>query len=244
MTDLEDPRPTIGERYIRATHAKNLRVGEHNPAADMILAAAMQHNPLGTLLFRLQSEYDQIKVEIGNAEDRALALRREADTIERLPKEIAGLPPLFDAHVAAWRAARAGLIRKRSEADIVAARSRILQRLRSLDEAKVDVGIYAIELAKKQRFHRGQEIVLRLAWEVIGVFLDPICATCDGTGVKGSAYRGEEEKPCTACRLTGQRRYRMGKDDTDRWFADILLGRLQAAMAAAAGEIGALLKKD
>lgn len=243
MTDIED-KPTIGERYIRATHTKNLRVGERSPQADMILAAAMQHNPLGTLLFRLQSEYDQVRAEIVNVEDYQLAQLREAEALERAPNANPAVAALHNAHVITWRLAQAGALRKRSEGEILTARYLILSRLGSLREAKTAVGAYAIWLATKERFMRDNAIVLRLAGEVIDVFLDPVCATCDGTGVKGSAYRGEEEKVCTACRCTGQRRYRLGRDDNDRWFAETLLGRLQDQMASAAGEIGSLLKKD
>lgn len=58
MTDDPNARPSLSERY-------GVAVSNGTGLEHMILAAGMQHERLGAVLLRLQSEYDAVK---GNLE--------------------------------------------------------------------------------------------------------------------------------------------------------------------------------
>ena len=65
MIDERNPPPTIGERYRRAINSSDLRVRERIQGDSDILMAAGWTSGLGTMLYRLAAEFDQVKADIG-----------------------------------------------------------------------------------------------------------------------------------------------------------------------------------
>lgn len=63
MTDTED-KPTLAERYGRAINSSDLRVRELRQSDADVLIAAGWTRELGTLLYRLAAEYDQVKGDV------------------------------------------------------------------------------------------------------------------------------------------------------------------------------------
>lgn len=63
MNDTTD-RPTLGERYSTATESSNLKVKETACDADILIAAGWAHEEIGSMLVRLQSEFDSAKSEM------------------------------------------------------------------------------------------------------------------------------------------------------------------------------------
>ncbi len=80
-----------------------------------------------------------------------------------------------------------------------------------------------------------------LAGQVLDVWLDPTCHTCDGTGMVGNAYAGEVRRQCSTCSGSGHRRDIIGRNPAERIFARDLLAELQRRVAAAAGGMGQAL---
>ena len=77
MTDDPNARPSLSERY-------GVAVSSGTGLEHMILAASMQHERLGAVLLRLQSEYDAGK---GNLERAAVSLAKAQHSTTR------GKPP-------------------------------------------------------------------------------------------------------------------------------------------------------
>lgn len=63
MTETNE-RPQIAERYRRAMNSSDLRVRERVQGDSDILMAAGWTSGLGTMLYRLAAEYDQVKGDI------------------------------------------------------------------------------------------------------------------------------------------------------------------------------------
>lgn len=79
--DRIDEAPTIGERYSRATESSDLRPKEGRCDVDYMIAAGWVGDRLGTMLYRLRSEFDQVHAEIRpgaalNLTERVLVLSR------------------------------------------------------------------------------------------------------------------------------------------------------------------------
>ena len=96
------------------------------------------------------------------------------------------------------------------------------------------VGALALAMSEKRKRPIEPELVLKLAGQVLDVFLDPNCHECDGTGKSGSAYLGEVERQCRVCKGVGHRRDIIGRGVSEVTFAAVLLGELQRQVSAAA----------
>lgn len=77
-----DDAPTIGERYSRASESSDLRVqAESRCDADYLIAAGWAGDSIGTMLYRLRSEFDQVHACVRpgqalNKAERLLVLSR------------------------------------------------------------------------------------------------------------------------------------------------------------------------
>lgn len=88
-----DEAPTIGECYSRATESSDLRPKEGRCDIDYLIAAGWAGNRLGSMLYRLRSEFDQVRSEVRptqalNLTERYLVLSRL--TSLRMTKEALG----------------------------------------------------------------------------------------------------------------------------------------------------------
>lgn len=64
MTFEINDRPTLGERYSLAIESRNLRVKEGACHADILIAAGWAGHEIGSMLIRLQAEFDSAKSEM------------------------------------------------------------------------------------------------------------------------------------------------------------------------------------
>lgn len=219
MTTPED-RPTPGEQYSRAMGATNLSVGHSDGAkvaVDYLGAAAWAGNAMGHALFRLRSEYEEVRADHVAADK---SLRERYAVAARLRK--AGSSKLD---------AQAQAIEELAISDATAARAFILLRLKSLHEVKEMLGGWALRLATKRRFMRSDQVALQIAGRALDAWLDELCRSCDGTGRHGG-YSGETQTICRSCGGTAKRRFAIGKDDAERHFAQVLLAEMDREVSA------------
>ncbi len=231
MTDDPNARPTLSERYSGA-------VANGVSMDHMILAAGMQHERLGAMLLRLQSEYDTVRGELEHAGQ--IAPQRTAQARELL-KRAQLAERLKDYGAAELLKARAAEIRERTADEVLSARAFILMGLKTLHDAKQRFGVFALGLAVQPKRNIKPEVARILAGQVLDVWLDPTCHTCDGTGQVGNAYAGETRKQCGTCCGSGHRRDVIGRNPHERIFARDLLAELQRRVSAAAGGMGQAL---
>ena len=136
---------------------------------------------------------------------------------------------------------RAEEIRERTPAEVLSARAFILMGLKTLHDGKQRFGAFAIALGLQPKRNIKPEVARILAGQVLDVWLDPTCHTCDGTGHVGNVYAGETRKQCDTCAGSGHRRDIIGRNPAERIFACDLLAELQRRVAAAAGGMGQAL---
>lgn len=231
MTDDPNARPTLSERY-------GVAVGNGNGMERMILAAGMQHERLGAILLRLQSEYDAVRGDLERAGQ--IAPQRTAQARE-LVQRAKLAERLKDYGAAEVLHARAAEIRERTPDEVLSARAFILMGLKTLHDGKQRFGAFAIGLGVQPKRNIKPHTAAILAGQVLDVWLDPTCHTCDGTGAIGNAYAGDVRRQCDTCGGSGHRRDIIGRNPAERIFARDLLAELQRRGAAAAGGMGQAL---
>lgn len=231
MNDDPNARPSIGERYSGAV---SNGIGQEH----IILAAGMQHERLGIVLLRLQSEYDAVRSDLERAGHIAPKLTEQARDLAR---RAALAERLKDYDAAAVLKTRAAEMRARTTNEVLSARAFILMGLKTLHDAKQRFGAFTIGLAAHSKRNIKTVIATTLAGQVLDVWLDPTCHKCDGTGHTGNVYAGEVRKQCDTCGGSGHRRDIVGRNPQERLFASDLLAELQRRVAAAAGGIGQVM---
>ena len=231
MNDDPNARPSIGERYSGAV---SNGIGQEH----IILAAGMQHERLGIVLLRLQSEYDAVRSDLERAGHIAPKLTEQARDLTR---RAALAERLKDYDAAAVLKQRAAEMRARTAAEVLSARAFILMGLKTLHDGKQRFGAFAVGLAMQPKRRISSEAGLKLAGRVLDVWLDPTCHVCDGTGIMGNRFNGDVEHQCSACLGSGHRRDVLGNNPNERRFASDLLAELQRRVAAAAGGIGQVM---
>ena len=198
----------------------------------------MQHEWLGTIFLRLQSEYDAVKGDLERAGQ--IAPQRTAQARE-LSCRAALAENLKDYDSAATLKQCAAEIQARTPAEVLSARAFILMGLKTLHDGKQRFCAFSIGLGVQPKRNIKPAIARCIAGQVLDVWLDPTCHTCDGTGRAGNIYAGETRRQCGTCCGSGNRRDIVGKNQTERTFARDLLAELQRRVAAAAGGIGRAL---
>lgn len=231
MVDDPNARPSLSERY-------GVAVSNGTGLEHMILAAGMQHERLGAILLRLQSEYDAVRGDLERAGQ--IAPQRTAQARD-LTRRAALAERLRDYDAAEVLKAAAAEIRDRTTDEVLSARAFILMGLKTLRNAKQRFGAFAIGLGGQPKRGIKPAVALALAGQVLDVWLDPTCHTCDGTGQIGNAYAGEVRRQCGTCCGSGHRRDIIGRNPSERIFARDLLAELQRRVAAAAGGMGQAL---
>ena len=231
MNDDPNARPTLSERY-------GVAVSNGAGMEHMILAAGMQHERLGAILLRLQSEYDAVRGDLERAGQ--IAPQRTAQARE-LVQRAKLAERLKDYGAAETLKALAADIRERTPGEVLSARAFILMGLKTLHDCKQRFGAFAIGLGVQPKRNIKPRIAAIIAGQVLDVWLDPTCHTCDGTGMVGNAYAGEVRRQCGTCAGSGHRRDIIGQNPNERIFARDLLAELQRRVAAAAGGMGQAL---
>lgn len=229
MSDPMNPM-TTGERYSSAVESSNLRLGERRGDADYIIAAGLVPNGMASALYRLQVEYDSVRVEHHAAEQRM----RDTEAFAKRQRDDKPLGPDEDPEKRRPKTAeqKAAELLKAAEGAALTSHVLILSQLQSLREAKALFGQYAVVAATKRRFMQPDRVVLALAGRVLDVFLNPRCRHCEGRGFTGGG-RHEHTSPeifCRPCRGSGQRRDMVGETQDERNFAGHLQMLVDALM--------------
>lgn len=175
----------IRERYSRAATSSDLRVHNHRAGdVDVMIASGLAPDGIASALYRLQIEFDSVRMAI-----------RGAEALSQIERFL------------------------------------ILDKLKTLPEARRRLGVFAMEQAGKYRFWHSPDVVMAVAGKVLDVYLDPTCHHCEGRGFNGATHRGEREIPCRPCRASGNRRDQAGEDQEGRKFAAAMLAELETCAA-------------
>lgn len=221
-------RIELQERYTRAIDSTHLELTEERGALDYVVAAGWVRDGLGTMLFRLMTEFDSVRGEHRQAWDNL----READANAKR-ELIAGTADCVAADAVApsrreevMRAAQSRIDAARAavasaEAAALTAKALILVRLKTLPEARRALAVFALGLATRTRFMRPNNEVLVIAGKAMSAWLDPLCNVC-----QGRSFSGGYTSPvmlCGACNATGRRKAHLGSDYDSHEFGKALL---------------------
>lgn len=111
----------------------------------------------------------------------------------------------------------------------------VMIHLKSLRETKQMLWSLALKQAEVKGFDRPEKDAAALVGRCLDVFLDPNCRPCEGRGFNGGG-RHEQTGPqviCKRCKGSGKRAGEVGKDDTERRFADHLLYLMECSTSNA-----------
>lgn len=224
MIEDDDTKPTMAERYGRAATSSHLRLKETRCDVDYLIAAGWLQDGLGSMLYRLRSEFDQVRGQLRAAETsrpewKALALAAE--------QVIKG----YGSPVPASVLDEPARIRKEARDAALVERAMVLVKLKTLAPAREALGAFAVILATKIMFMQDDAAVGVLVCRTLDAWLDPICAACDGRGFNGGSHRGELTTRCRECRGTGKRRSGVGMDSEERRFVTALLAEIDQHQA-------------
>lgn len=209
-------RPTIDERYGRATRSSHLEVlPEQRCDVDYIVAAGWTADTLGVALFRLRSEWDGARGEHRLALESLRSLSAEARYLERAV--LAG---------AADQERRLDDVRRRIDEESVTAMALTLMQLTTLHEAKLKLLSYALKQATLRRYMRPDEVVVSVVGSALQAWLDPLCWHCQGVGFSFESGMGSPRVICTRCHGSGKRPMRLGVTYGDHQFGRFLLTQM------------------
>jgi hypothetical protein len=246
MTDTES-RPAMAERYSKALDSSHLELStERVGDVDVLIAAGLVRDGLGTALYRLVCEFDAVRGDHwqarGNLQDgyaRARVLRRDADALDAVA---AAAPAGSFNREAAERDAeilRAAAVYALKDASAAAktAHSIIVSQITNLPAAKAAVAGYACSQAHFQKFHRPDREIVEVSMAALSYWLDPLCHACNGLGHTGGFLTPKVW--CTECKHTGRVQVRLGGDNQAHQFGRWLL----TSMDAKVNRVSELMKK-
>ena len=226
MKSTADEPMTMGERYSSAIESSNLRMKETRSDLDLIIAAATSESNLASGLMRLLVEFDLVRGDYRAAE---LQMRQKEAKAKRQERKgwIGGESPED----------RSNRILAEAEAAALTAHVLIRSQLSSLRDVKAMFAQFATVEATRRRFMQPDGHVIRLAGQVLDVYISPTCRHCAGRGFHGSIQHGEKQTICRPCRGSGNRRDSIGKDNADRSFANHLLMTVSALVDKAEAQM-------
>lgn len=131
---------------------------------------------------------------------------------------------------------------RRTAADDKTAQTLIFMHLRTLGQAREELGKLAVSVATRIRFTQPDEAVYKLAGRCLVVWLDKNCPKCEGRGFLGGA--GTPRIKCHPCSGTGKRAQSLPQSAEERRFVERLLATMDALRDEAEGRMAALLKKN
>lgn len=257
MTD-ENQKPSIEEQYAVAL--------ANGAQSRVVLAAGLQRERAGVLLLRLRAEYDAVRGQMERAgqiapsaagrirdllreESRQAALAKRLDALALAETDLVKRNNTAGAARDAWQAcadlaAEIASIERRTPAEVMSARAVVLVSLTALHDARQELGALAVRMGANPKRALAPAVAMQLAGRVLDVWLDETCHRCDGTGVLGSRYQGDAERPCPTCKGTGHRREILGDSLQQTMFARDLYAEVQRQVAAAAAGIKAAIHAE
>jgi hypothetical protein len=197
-------RPTISERYARATESSHLEmVADRIGDIDVLTASGWISDGLGTSLYRLRAEWDAVRAEQRQAEAQLRYSAAAARKLGEMHRE------------AAQRAA---------EDAALTARALILVRLGTLAHTRDALGRFADVWATRRRYMKPYAVVAKIAGRALDVWLDPQCPVCTGRMFVGEL--GGPQAICKACGGTGKRPYTLHETSAGHEFGRSLLAEM------------------
>lgn len=240
MTNTDD-RPTIQERYSRATQSSHLEVIERRTGdVDILIAAGWVGDSLGTLLYRLVAEWDAVKGE------RTL-YEQEVTRLQELHRESTAHRDREQAQIK-FGPTRWTIYREQTDQhakdiarEIVTGRAMVLMNLKTLAPAREALGRFGIQHAAAKGYPIATPALFAVVGRVLDVFLDPLCGHCAGRGfnrAKGDSDAIVVDRDrkglmvlCRPCKGSGKRSDDdIGKDAIERQFAGNLLFEMASKM--------------
>ena len=211
----EDDRPTTAECYARATHSSDLKVHNNRRGdVDMMIASGWHGDRLGTLLFRLRSEWDSVRADHHQAEHTLSDSMHDAHDDEDV--------------AAAERAA-------------LTARALIMVHLQTLPAAMNALLAFAVLEAVHVRFRSRGQAIQKVAGRALEAWLDPTCPACGGRGKNGGF--GAPLVTCVRCHGFRLRRPRLGDSDEAHEFGRRLLVCMDSRTEYAARQMQKFLRE-
>lgn len=235
-----DEKPSLAERYSAATQSSDLRVhGDRRGDVDMMIASGKVAavDRLGAAFYRLAVEFDTSRGEIDATRRWASQQQREANALQALAAFFDGAPADSEWKRAEHRRRadnarlQAKHIEEAASASVRTELALALVRMKSLREARDELGRLAVTEATRRRFMEPDHIVLVLAGRVLEHWLDPTCHRCQGRGFNGGAHRGELQSICRPCRGSGSRRDLLGQTHEQQHFCAGLRAEIDSRLA-------------
>lgn len=243
-----DDRPTLPEQYTRAMNSSRLVLAERTRGdVDLLIAAGWVRDDLATKLYRLACEFDAARGEQTQARRRIAVATAEADELEKKAAKQKKAGQTLDALETSELAED---MRKEIANQLVSERAFLMMRLKSLESTKEALGAWAMERAIATRFKspgplpteagptlparmrawRGvvrdrAACVARISGRVLEVYLDNLCAPCQGRGFNGGF--GGPQKICRACSGSGHRKPARDDSGPEMNFAHFLLAEIE-----------------
>lgn len=193
---LPEDRPLIDERYARAVEADSLEVSaDRRGDVDLLIAAGWVRESLGTALYRLRTEFDQVRGALRITRDalpywdelRTVADREAAAALKRWH------PPLRYPDREIYEARR---MTDEAQAFATTALALTLNELKTLRDTRQALGRFAEKLAARDHWDAAPTTITRVAGRVLELWLDPKCPRCEGRG-----YNGGFTAPMELCQL-------------------------------------------
>lgn len=226
---LTDDKPSLTERYSTAIEASNLKLeADHQRAIDVVIAAAWADDGLGSMLCRLEAEYDAVRADMSVKRQRAADAEKAAEQEEKAMK---------------YGPTRVRALRDQAAVDALSQRYELLSRLKSLPAVRQAFGRFAVREATLTKFMQTDAEVCAFAGLVLNVYLEKVCTWCGGRGFNGGEYSaaGAGKIICRRCHGSGKAASSVGRNNEERAFAGHLLARMEHEQAEAAARMKRLL---
>lgn len=192
---IPEDRPTIDERYAAAMESSDLSPKPYRCDLDYLVAAGFVHESLGTMLYRLKSEWDMVRQDLRRAEVQAAEGARETVRLRRraATKKGEDAAKLLD---------RAEALQERTKESALTERALVLAHLKTLSATREALHAYAIAFGTRTRVF-DLDMIRHVVGKALQLWLDPRCPHCEGRGYTGGFTT--PHRWCEVCVRTGQR---------------------------------------
>lgn len=231
---MHDPtRPSTEERYSAAVESSDMQVLPTRCSVDYLVAAGWIQDSLGATLYRLRTEWDNVRAELRlaeqNASDRArdaAALMKAATVTERKASGDADASKAARMMEDVERTRdNAQQIREEVERAALTARALAMVHLKTLRSTSDALHQYAIAFGVRARFF-DLKALRQITPRALQLWLDPTCPHCAGRGFNGGfreAIRWCQECDKTGKRVNGPKGFRIHRSQSGHKFGRALL---------------------
>lgn len=231
---MTDPR-TLDERYSRAMRSSDLQpTPEQRVDVDYLIAAGLVKEGLGTMLYRLATEWDMASGDYRLARNHARAVEMQALQIQRNARK-------YPAE-AETLLAEADRLLTQARAEAITAKALALVHLKTLRETTDALGRFACMQATRRKFMEPDAVVLGLASKSLNLWLDGTCSACSGRGFNGG-FNGPKLM-CTSCGSSGRAHWQLSKREPHAAFIRGLLAEMDRMASRVEDEMRRFLRQN